>query len=137
MNDEAESSRAPQRHDDSSPEHVDPDDATAALDDEEEERYKVKNAKGRRLDAKRKRMRMLNELLRDLDMVVYLELITVYYLEYDCHHASGNTANNTFTAARSSGSLSKPSHTECCLRPLPTQQPSIARQTNRSRSLCC
>jgi hypothetical protein len=88
MNDEAESSRAPQRHD-SSPEHVDPGDATAGIDEEEEERYRVKNAKGRRLDAKRKRIRMLNELLRDLDMVVYLELITVYYLEYDYPPCAG------------------------------------------------
>jgi hypothetical protein len=82
MNDEAESSRAPQRHDDGSPGHVDPDDAMAGVDGEDEERYRVENAKGRRLDAKRKRIRMLNELLRDLDMVVYLELITAYHLEY-------------------------------------------------------
>jgi hypothetical protein len=79
MNDAAESSRAPRRHDD-----VDPDDAAAAIVEEAEERYRVTNAKGRRLDAKRKRIRMLNELLRDFDMVVYLELITVYYLEYAC-----------------------------------------------------
>ena len=82
MNDEAESSRAPRRHDDSPPEPADTDDAIMGMDEEEEKHYKEKLAKGRRLDAKRKRIRMLNELLRDLDMVVYMELITLYYLEY-------------------------------------------------------
>jgi hypothetical protein len=87
MNHEAESSRAPQRHDDSSP--ADPNDAIVDMDmdmdidDEADEREKEKLVRERRLDAKRKRIRMLNELLRDLDMVVYMELITLYYLEYD------------------------------------------------------
>jgi hypothetical protein len=93
MNHEAESSRAPQRHDDSSP--ADPDDAIVDadadvdidmdmdIDEEADEREKEKLVRERRLDAKRKRIRMLNELLRDLDMVVYMELITLYYLEYD------------------------------------------------------
>lgn len=85
MNDEAESSRAPQRHDDNS--HANVEDAIvdldAHMDEEVDEREKEKLAKERRLDGKRKRIRMLNELLRDLDMVVYMELITLYYLEYD------------------------------------------------------
>jgi hypothetical protein len=84
MNDEAESSRAAQRHGDDLSEAVDPVDATAIADDDEEMRAKEKFQKERRLDAKRKRIRMLNDLLRDLDVVVYMELITVYHLEYGC-----------------------------------------------------
>ncbi|EDU49974.1 repeatdomain containing protein [Pyrenophora tritici-repentis] len=80
MNDEAESSRAPQRHDDALPELADLEDAIARLE-EEEQREKEKQAKQARLDAKRKRIQMLGELLRDLDMVVYLELITLYHLD--------------------------------------------------------
>jgi len=81
MNDEAESSRAPQRHDDALPELADLEDAIARLE-EEEQREREKHAKQTRLDAKRKRIQMLGELLRDLDMIVYLELITLYHLEY-------------------------------------------------------
>ncbi|KAF1842248.1 DUF1746-domain-containing protein [Cucurbitaria berberidis CBS 394.84] len=83
MNDEGESSRAAQRHGDGNGSHpdVDPDDAIAAIDDEEDEREREKWAKERRLDAKRKRIRMLNELLRELDMTVYMELIALYYLD--------------------------------------------------------
>jgi hypothetical protein len=51
------------------------------MDDAEEERERVTNARGRQLDAKRKRIRMLNELLRELDTAVYLQLITVYHLD--------------------------------------------------------
>ncbi|KAI2478709.1 DUF1746 domain containing protein [Pyrenophora tritici-repentis] len=80
MNDEAESSRAPQRHDDALPELADLEDAIARLE-EEEQREKEKQAKQARLDAKRKRIQMLGELLGDLDMVVYLELITLYHLD--------------------------------------------------------
>jgi hypothetical protein len=35
----------------------------------------------RRLDAKRKRVRMLGALLRDLDMAVYMELLALYHLD--------------------------------------------------------
>ncbi|RMZ72272.1 DSC E3 ubiquitin ligase complex subunit 4 [Pyrenophora seminiperda CCB06] len=80
MNDEAESSRAPQRPDDALPELADLEEAIARLE-EEEQREKEKYAKQTRLDAKRKRIQMLGELLRDLDMVVYLELITLYHLD--------------------------------------------------------
>ena len=38
-------------------------------------------ARERRLDAKRKRIRLLGALLRDLDMVVYMELIALYHLD--------------------------------------------------------
>jgi hypothetical protein len=89
MNDEAEPSRARQRHDDSPPEPADTDDAAVAMDEEADERDREKLVQGRRLDAKRKRIRMLNELLRDLDMVVYLELITLYHLEYECSPCAG------------------------------------------------
>lgn len=56
-------------------------DAIARLD-AAEEREREKQVQQRRMDAKRKRIQMLGELLRDLDMVVYLELITLYHLEY-------------------------------------------------------
>jgi hypothetical protein len=81
MNDEAESSRAPQRHDDPASHLARLEDALARFE-EAEEREKEKEVKQRRLDAKRKRIQMLGELLRELDMVVYLELITLYHLEY-------------------------------------------------------
>jgi hypothetical protein len=81
MNDEAESSEAAQRHADSSPELADSEDAIAHVDEAEVQRLKDQLVKERRLDAKRKRIRMLNELLRELDLVVYMQLITVYHLE--------------------------------------------------------
>lgn len=55
-------------------------DAIARLD-AAEEREREKQVQQRRMDAKRKRIQMLGELLRDLDMVVYLELITLYHLD--------------------------------------------------------
>jgi hypothetical protein len=81
MNDAAESSEAAQRHADSSPELADSEDATTYVDEEEVQRLKDQLVKERRLDAKRKRIRMLNELLRELDLVVYMQLITIYYSE--------------------------------------------------------
>jgi hypothetical protein len=83
MNDEAESSEAAQRRGDSSHELEDAEDAMTSVDEEERQRLKDQLAKERRLDAKRKRIRMLNELLRELDLMVYTQLITVYYLECD------------------------------------------------------
>ena len=50
-------------------------------EEEEDERERAKWAKERSLDTKRKRIRMLNDLLRELDMTVYMELIVLYYLE--------------------------------------------------------
>ncbi|KAH7406263.1 hypothetical protein DE146DRAFT_437397 [Phaeosphaeria sp. MPI-PUGE-AT-0046c] len=81
MTAEAESSDAAQRRGDSSLELADPEDATTFIDEEEVQRLKDQLAKERRLDAKRKRIRMLNELLRELDLMVYMQLITVYYLD--------------------------------------------------------
>lgn len=85
MNDEGESSRA-QRHGESSTAQADPDDALRTADVEteyvEDEKEQQKWIQERRLDAKRKRIRMLNELLRELDMMVYMQLITLYYSEY-------------------------------------------------------
>lgn len=78
MNDEAEA--APRTNGRSSPEPVDPEDAD--VDEAEQQRLKQQHVKERRLDAKRKRIRMLNDLLRELDLVVYMQLITVYQLEY-------------------------------------------------------
>jgi hypothetical protein len=87
MNDEAESSGAAQRRPDGPPEladvEADTEDAIAQIDDEEVQRLKEQLVKERRLDAKRKRIRMLNELLRELDLTVYMQLIAVYHFEYD------------------------------------------------------
>jgi hypothetical protein len=141
MNHEAESSRAPQRHDDSS--HADPDDAIVDvdvdmdIDEEADEREREKLAKERRLDAKRKRIRMLNELLRDLDMVVYMELITLYYFEYGQSLCAKTIANRLSTAALSFGWPSKASFMGHCSHPSRTLQPSTARQTFRNRSSLC
>lgn len=100
MNDEAESSEAAQRRGDSSHELADPEDAIPYVDEEEVQRLKDQLAKERRLDAKRKRIRMLNDLLRELDLMVYMQLITVYYLE--CDHSTAtklHTHANPLTAA--------------------------------------
>ncbi|KAG9189520.1 hypothetical protein G6011_06388 [Alternaria panax] len=80
MNDEAEPSRAPQRPNDAASHLADLEDALARFE-EAEERDRAKAVQQRRLDAKRKRIQMLGELLRNLDMVVYLELITLYHLD--------------------------------------------------------
>lgn len=80
MNDEPESSRAALRRDGTSPDHFDSDDI-AVIDPEEAARECAKDAKERRLDAKRKRIRMLGDLLRELDLVVYMELLALYHLE--------------------------------------------------------
>lgn len=79
MNDEAESSRAALRRDDSSPDRTDD---IEDIDPEEVAHERAKDAKERRLDAKRKRIRMLGDLLRELDLVVYMELLVLYHLEY-------------------------------------------------------
>ena len=79
MNDEAESSGAALRRDGSSP---DPIDDITDIDPEVVALERAKDAKERRLDAKRKRIRMLGDLLRELDLVVYMELLALYHLEY-------------------------------------------------------
>ncbi|KAF3045700.1 hypothetical protein E8E12_011343 [Didymella heteroderae] len=78
MNDEAESSRAALRRDDSSPDRTDD---AEDIDAEEIAREHAKAVKERRLDAKRKRIRMLGDLLRELDLVVYMELLALYHLD--------------------------------------------------------
>lgn len=62
---------------------MDPEDGLVEIDEEEVQRLKDQLVKERRLDAKRKRIRMLNELLRELDLVVYMQLITLYHFEYE------------------------------------------------------
>lgn len=83
MNDEAESSRAGLRRDDSSPDRIDD---IEDIDPEEVAREHANTVKERRLDAKRKRVRMLGDLLRELDLVVYMELLALYHLEYAFLH---------------------------------------------------
>jgi hypothetical protein len=93
MDDEAEPSGAAQRH------------GEPLEDDEELHRLqgKEKLARERRLDAKRKRIRMLNDVLRDIDLAVYMELITVYYLECETAVSAPNARLTAAAAARSSG----------------------------------
>ena len=85
MNDEAESSREGLRyaHASTSDDYTDTDldDAIDEIDEEEEARQREQLAKERRHDAKRKRIIFLEHLLRELDTLVFLELITLYYLE--------------------------------------------------------
>jgi len=82
MNAEAESSGAAQRNNgESAPELADPEDLMGDVDEEEKQKLREQLVEERRLDAKRKRIRMLNDLLRELDLVVYMQLITVYHLE--------------------------------------------------------
>jgi hypothetical protein len=81
MNDEGESSAAAQRPRDSAVAADAPVDALG--DGEERQRLHAQLAGERRLDAKRKRIRMLNELLRELDLLVYMQFMAEYYLEYD------------------------------------------------------
>jgi hypothetical protein len=91
MNDEGESSAAAQRPRDSAVAADAPVDALGDgaldvdvdVDGEERQRLHTQLAGERRLDAKRKRIRMLNELLRELDLLVYMQFMAEYYLEYD------------------------------------------------------
>jgi hypothetical protein len=123
MDDEAESSRAAQRHADRdafATEHHDED-----FDDVEGDLYEdpveqEKFLKERRIDAKRKRVKYLDHLLRELDTLVFLELITLYHLEYD-HPLLHITSHEMLIvpAAPSSGSRSAPSSTAASSRPSP------------------
>ena len=121
MNDEAESSGAAQRHGPSSPELVDPEEDLVEIDEEEVQRLKDQLFKERRLDAKRKRIRMLNELLRELDLVVYMQLITVYHFEYDNPTTTWHRTDRYITAVHFSGWPSRLSSMAPCLRPLLTR----------------
>jgi hypothetical protein len=77
MNDDAESSHlAGLRHVEA---ELDPE--PAQQDEEDEARERKKLAKQRRQDAKRKRIAFLDHLLRELDSLVFVELITLYYLD--------------------------------------------------------
>lgn len=92
MNDEAESSRATQRPEDSRSALAEPEDGIFEVDEGEAQRLRDQLVKERRLDAKRKRIRMLNDLLRELDLMVYMQFITVYYLEYGRHFLHHDTS---------------------------------------------
>jgi hypothetical protein len=82
MNDEGESSHAGLRHaNDSSTSDADPELEYAVIDEEEEARKLEQRAKERRLDAKKKRVVFLDHLLRELDSLIFVELIALYYLE--------------------------------------------------------
>ncbi|KAF1964732.1 DUF1746-domain-containing protein [Bimuria novae-zelandiae CBS 107.79] len=81
MNDEAESSRAGRRHSSIGASDVELDETVADLDHEEVIAQRERRAKERRLDAKRKRVVFLDHLLRELDTLVFLELIALYHLD--------------------------------------------------------
>lgn len=84
MNDEAEASYASsgRHHGDHRAGNPDPDEIYE--DEEREEMAKAQEltAKERRLDAKRKRIVLLDQLLKDLDSLAFVELVTIYYLEH-------------------------------------------------------
>ena len=82
MNDEAESSRAGRRRSSDAVSDVERDDDIADVEQEEDIAQREQRVKERRLDAKRKRVVFLDHLLRELDTLVFMELITLYYLEY-------------------------------------------------------
>jgi hypothetical protein len=131
MNDEAESSRAALRRNNSSPDRIDD---IEDVDPEEIAREHAKTVKERRLDAKRKRIRMLGDLLRELDLVVYMELLALYHLEYavpSCSHTI--LGANMCIAAHSSGLQCVHWLTVACLRQPRTQQCN-AHRTNLDRS---
>ncbi|KAF2192117.1 DUF1746-domain-containing protein [Zopfia rhizophila CBS 207.26] len=79
MNDEAESSRAGLRYgnDTISDTELEP----TVIDKEEDAARREETARERRVDAKRKRVVFLDHLLRELDILVFLELVTVYHLD--------------------------------------------------------
>ncbi|KAF1949979.1 DUF1746-domain-containing protein [Byssothecium circinans] len=83
MNDEAESSRAGRRHepDTEYDGHDGHDDAIDEIDEDEDETQRELRKKERRMDAKRKRLAFLDNLLRELDTLVFIELITLYHLD--------------------------------------------------------
>ncbi|KAF2438659.1 DUF1746-domain-containing protein [Karstenula rhodostoma CBS 690.94] len=85
MNDEAESSRAGQRRSSIADPDTDNDndDGIADMDHDHDEdiAQREQRVKERRLDAKRKRVVFLDHLLRELDTLVFLELITLYHLD--------------------------------------------------------
>ncbi|KAH7073232.1 hypothetical protein FB567DRAFT_454047 [Paraphoma chrysanthemicola] len=90
MNDAGESSGAVQHqhHEHGVLSHDEADhERTTDVDEHEHEhehearRLKAQLVKERRLDAKRKRIRMLNDVLRELDLAVYMQLITIYHCD--------------------------------------------------------
>ncbi|KAJ4357265.1 uncharacterized protein N0V89_001840 [Didymosphaeria variabile] len=81
MNDEAESSRAGLRRSSIAASDTEHDDAIVDIDPEEEIAQREQRVKERRLDAKRKRVVFLDHLLRELDTLVFFELITLYHLD--------------------------------------------------------
>ncbi|KAF2814660.1 DUF1746-domain-containing protein [Mytilinidion resinicola] len=80
MNEEASSSAAPPHHE--SPEA----DSIANVDENIEDEAilrsrEVESALYRKSTGKRKRIAFLDSLLRELDMLIYLQLITIYYMD--------------------------------------------------------
>lgn len=111
MNDEAESSRAGWRRSsvaDADPDTDNDDGDTQHVEPGEDAAQREQRVKERRLDAKRKRVVFLDHLLRELDALVFLELIALYHLEYVCPEPCMHLRILTCVAARSSGSLLAP-----------------------------
>ncbi|KAL1612027.1 hypothetical protein SLS60_000250 [Paraconiothyrium brasiliense] len=100
MNDEAESSRAGLRRSSiAASDTEEHDDAIAAIDPEEELAQREQRVKERRLDAKRKRVVFLDHLLRELDTLVFLELITLYHLEYTSPNLLYTSSTNSYSCS--------------------------------------
>jgi hypothetical protein len=80
MNEEASSSATLPHH-----ESYETDSITNVEDSVEDEAIlrsrQEENAKYRKITGKRKRIAFLDSLLRELDMLIYIQLITIYYME--------------------------------------------------------
>jgi hypothetical protein len=90
--------------------NADLDDAYEDADTEEMTRAQELTAKERRLVAKRKRIALLDQLLKDLDSLAFVELVTIYYLEHvrPCNlNIPDRYTNMNCVAAPSSGSQSE------------------------------
>jgi hypothetical protein len=79
MSDEAESSHTRRAHVDNTSSDTELDEE---YDDAREALAREQSAKERRWDAKRKRVEFLDDLLRELDALVFVELVTIYYCEH-------------------------------------------------------
>lgn len=77
MNDEASSSTVQPQHED----NTTSDTEHATENETAEGARKQEVAEQRSIRAKGKRLKFLETLLRELDMIIFLELITIYYLE--------------------------------------------------------
>lgn len=140
MNDEAESSRAaqdrytPSTSHTTTRQHEDVEDGDhyeeeEDIEEEEDPVEREQRLKQRRLDARRRRIIFLDHLLKEIDLLIFLELIALYHLEYA--PPTFYSLKLTLAVAPSSGSRCAPSFTAPSLLRFPTW-PSTSSTTNTS-----